>query len=507
MSEAERLAELVAYCGPDIGPDPRFDRIAALARSALDAPMAMVNLIAATEQISLAQAGVALRTLPRSEAVCNVVVATAAPLVVPDLAADPRFAALGAVAEGLRFYAGAPLATPTGQILGALCVLDRQPRDDFDAGRLATLQALAGLAMDQLALHRSLDAARAAEDAKAALLSTLSHEIRTPLNAILGFSELLAKAGLPPEAERRAGLIHRAGRELDALLGAVLDYAELQGPRNAGPSVALRIPDLLRECCDAAAASGGGVRFAPSWAAGAEAPLAGDAVRLRQGLTRLLQHAAANAAAGTVTVSAAIDGRQGDAALCAFEVGGTAAVPPERIATLFEPFADGGLHLAIARRIARLLGGELEAVGQPGGGFRMVVPLAAGAAPAAPGTAVAGGPAPLRLLVLGDGVFDRELLRAVLERLGHRPVVGGLAEAAALAGGGYDGAFVDLAAPGGGDAAGRALAALRARPAPIVAILPGAPGGAPPEGAAAALWKPLDVAALAALLDRLRPAG
>ena len=71
MSEAERLAELVAYCGPDIGPDPRFDRIAALARSALDAPMAMVNLIAATEQISLAQAGVALRTLPRSELNCN----------------------------------------------------------------------------------------------------------------------------------------------------------------------------------------------------------------------------------------------------------------------------------------------------------------------------------------------------------------------------------------------------------------------------------------------------
>ncbi|MBP6781928.1 MAG: GAF domain-containing protein, partial [Ottowia sp.] len=66
---------------------------------------------------------------PRALSLCGHVVADGEPLVVPDVARDPRFAANPVLkARGIRFYAGAPLRTREGQVLGTLCLLDTQPR-------------------------------------------------------------------------------------------------------------------------------------------------------------------------------------------------------------------------------------------------------------------------------------------------------------------------------------------------------------------------------------------
>jgi len=69
------------------------------------------------------------RESPRETSLCGHVVAGDDVLVVPDVAADPRFANNPMVRErGLRFYAGAPMRTSNGLAIGTLCLMDTKPR-------------------------------------------------------------------------------------------------------------------------------------------------------------------------------------------------------------------------------------------------------------------------------------------------------------------------------------------------------------------------------------------
>lgn len=83
-------------------------------------------------------------TMPRSEAICDHVVASGQTLVVNDTQRDPRFSDHPAIELWhTRFYAGAPLTTADGAVLGALCLLDLEPRklDDDDITLLNTMAA------------------------------------------------------------------------------------------------------------------------------------------------------------------------------------------------------------------------------------------------------------------------------------------------------------------------------------------------------------------------------
>jgi GAF domain-containing protein len=82
--------------------------------------------------------------LPDEVSTCAHVVAAGGPLLVPDCRTDERFATNPFVQAGLLgFYAGAPLVGPTGLVLGAVCVMDPNPRAATDP---ALLEALADLA-------------------------------------------------------------------------------------------------------------------------------------------------------------------------------------------------------------------------------------------------------------------------------------------------------------------------------------------------------------------------
>ncbi len=78
----------------------------------------------------LTRDGTDMITMPRDEAICDHVVGSGEMLVVPDTERDPRFAEHPAIQLwNTRFYAGAPLTTSDGMVLGALCLLDTEPRD------------------------------------------------------------------------------------------------------------------------------------------------------------------------------------------------------------------------------------------------------------------------------------------------------------------------------------------------------------------------------------------
>jgi len=151
-NDNERLKALYQLLILDTPPEERFDRIVAFAADEFDMPVAQISLIDRDRQWAKARVGVEGCEMARDDSVCGHLLDKPDGLVVPDLTADERFhdnAALVGEA-GLRFYAGSPLVMPDGHVMGALCVMDRRPRD-FDATDRAILDALRDLVVMELA--------------------------------------------------------------------------------------------------------------------------------------------------------------------------------------------------------------------------------------------------------------------------------------------------------------------------------------------------------------------
>ncbi len=145
FAEDERLAALRSHEILDTAPDPVLDRLAALAAHACGTPMAAVVLVDADRQWFKATVGLgALKQTPRAWSFTSDAVAAGAPLVITDAREHPRYANNPLVTgePGARAFAGVPLIGPDGLPLGALCVIDREPRT-FDAQALELLAVLA----------------------------------------------------------------------------------------------------------------------------------------------------------------------------------------------------------------------------------------------------------------------------------------------------------------------------------------------------------------------------
>jgi PAS domain S-box-containing protein len=130
VNEAKRLAALRSLDVLDTAPEPAFDDLTALAASICQTPIALISMVDEHRQWFKSRVGCALESTPRDDSFCAHAILEPDLLVVPDAAADPRFAdnPLTTREPGIRFYAGAPLQTADGLAFGALCVMDRRPR-------------------------------------------------------------------------------------------------------------------------------------------------------------------------------------------------------------------------------------------------------------------------------------------------------------------------------------------------------------------------------------------
>ncbi|MEQ9320063.1 MAG: ATP-binding protein [Polyangiaceae bacterium] len=154
-TEAERLAALGRYAVVDTPPESAFDQLTAIVAQLLDMPIALVSLVTADRQWFKSSHGLAAKETSRVVSFCGHVVADDATLVVENALDDERFVDNPLVTEdpNIRFYAGAPLRTPDGHVLGTLCVIDRTPRA-LTPQQLELLEALAEQTMAQLELRR-----------------------------------------------------------------------------------------------------------------------------------------------------------------------------------------------------------------------------------------------------------------------------------------------------------------------------------------------------------------
>ena len=132
--ETERLIELDKLDLLFGDGEPEFDRITRDLAKIFGSPAVMMNVIDRDRQYVKSHAGLPAGTIIepvmcRKNSICGHVVGDNHMMVVEDLAADERFRDNPMVkAKGLRFYAGAPLRSESGQPLGALCVVDFKPR-------------------------------------------------------------------------------------------------------------------------------------------------------------------------------------------------------------------------------------------------------------------------------------------------------------------------------------------------------------------------------------------
>lgn len=138
--------------------DPTLKAITDFASTLCETPIALVSFVEAHRQWFPAKTGLAVPETPRELSFCAHAMQTREIMVVPDALQDTRFSENALVTGNphIRFYAGAPLISSDGIKLGALCVIDREPRSDLTSAQRQGLQVLASNIMLLLTSRRSL---------------------------------------------------------------------------------------------------------------------------------------------------------------------------------------------------------------------------------------------------------------------------------------------------------------------------------------------------------------
>ncbi|MBG1269446.1 GAF domain-containing protein [Nostoc sp. WHI] len=155
-NELARLKAVYQFQGLETLPNQALDDLTALAADLCQTPMALMSFIGADRQLVKSKVGTTLTEIRRNLAFCNYTIGQSDVFVIPDTLADPHFATHPLVlnAPNIRFYAGVPLVTAGGCVLGTLCVMDSEPRD-LNQKQRKGLQTLTQQVMVQLELKRN----------------------------------------------------------------------------------------------------------------------------------------------------------------------------------------------------------------------------------------------------------------------------------------------------------------------------------------------------------------
>jgi GAF domain-containing protein len=156
-SEPERLAVLEEHAILDTDPERSYDDLVEIASYVAETPASLITLVDEDRQWVKAADGIERQEIPREVSFCAHQIADPDEMMlVEDASQDPRFEDNPVVTgePGIRFYAGHPLRTEEGHVLGSLCVIDYEPRRDLDADQKAALRALGRQASVNLANRR-----------------------------------------------------------------------------------------------------------------------------------------------------------------------------------------------------------------------------------------------------------------------------------------------------------------------------------------------------------------
>ena len=269
----------------------------------------------------------------------------------------------------------------------------RKPFDIYELlGAVKSAIALKRLLLEKIKIEQELRTEKVKSDAanrlKSAILANMSHEVRTPLSAVIGFSGLLMNKKELEEYRDYFKRINRNGTRLLNLINDIMELSEMEAGLFEEKRCGFSIHALLQKAGSDAKKlieeHGKAIELRTLHADIDGKHYVGDPVRIHQVLKHLLGNAVKFTDEGFVEygVKAREDGLE-------FHVRDTGiGIPPEKRSEAFEPFRqldDGdnrkyggaGLGLAVARKLAELMGGTVtieSMCGEPGSLFRFIVP-------------------------------------------------------------------------------------------------------------------------------------
>lgn len=186
LDEAARARAIAEHAIHTLQDDPALTRITDFAAKLCDAPVSVVSIVEAERQNFIARTGIEDDGTPRSMSFCAFTMLGDEIMVIPDARQDPRFAANPLVTGDpfIRFYAGAPIVADDGTRLGALCVIDSQPRGGLTPLQHQGLSLLADEVMHHLRSSRVGTAQAQHDDAARQALSQSENRFRVLADAM-----------------------------------------------------------------------------------------------------------------------------------------------------------------------------------------------------------------------------------------------------------------------------------------------------------------------------------
>lgn len=285
-------------------------------------------------------------------------------------------------------------------------------------------------------LEQQLAVSVASVSAKSDFMATMSHEIRTPMHGIIGYTQLLSTEKLSATCGEYVSTIQDCASGLLIVINDILDFSKIE----AGKLALEDRPFKLRRFLDNTLvllrpkAKQAGLTLALDVRGEVPTMLGCDSNRLRQILLNLVGNAIKFTTEGSVRVVVAVDDVDGGHEVDIKIIDTGIGMDREQVGGLFQPFAQAeastsrrfggtGLGLAISRRLARLMGGDIEVESVQGQGSTFSIRVTARIATE---TKRVREPEPvvsnvsLRVLLAEDNPVNQKLGVRLLESLGHR---------------------------------------------------------------------------------------
>jgi signal transduction histidine kinase len=243
-NEEQRIEALKSYNILDTLPEKEYDDITQLASFICNTPTALISLVDNDRQWFKSKVGIDANETHRDIAFCSHAVLNPDELlVVKDANKDERFEdnPLIAEPENVKFYAGCPLTTPTGESLGTLCVIDSVVRE-ITPEQEASLKVLAGNVMHLLELRKAKEEQKklieklySSNNELERFAYIASHDLQEPMRAVNSYMQLLSKrykGKLDSTADKYINNAIDSCNHMDTLIKDLLEFSRLETNKN-----------------------------------------------------------------------------------------------------------------------------------------------------------------------------------------------------------------------------------------------------------------------------------